>query len=122
MTSEDLAARLFALEERLERLERLSFLSYTELRKVAEYAYQIRIYEPEPGDAPFKRMPKMHALSDEEALGAGMGVADLVALKFKMSRFLQARCRQDALALAKDIAEERKRRPIEAEEKGRSAA
>lgn len=110
-----LAERLLAFEERLERLERLSFLSYVETRRLAEYAYQLRIYEPEPGDAPYKRLHGMKGLSDQEALNFGMEIADVVALKVKMTRFLQARCRQDALQLAKDLAEERKRCPVEIE-------
>lgn len=119
MTNEALGERVLALEERLERLERLSYLCYTEIRKVAEYAYLNVKLEADPNTV--KRISKMRQLSDQEALKSGMEFEDLVALKFKQ-RFLVARCRQDVLEIAKEIADERKRRPVVMDEEKRTAA
>ncbi len=99
--------RLAAIEQRLERLERLAFLSYTEVRKVADYAY-LSILMEQDADS-IKRMQGMRALSDHEALQSGMDMEDLVHLKVRMSRFLQARCRHDVLELARELAAERNR-------------
>ncbi len=115
----DLAERLLALEERLERVERLSYLLYGEMRRVAEYAYLNVRLEAEPET--IKRLPGMRSLSDQDALRAGMDVDDLVALKVKQ-RFLVARCRADALAIAKHIADERKRLPVDVAKEERKVA
>lgn len=92
----------------MERVERLSYLSYVETRKLAQYAHSI-VQLAQEGEAA-KAMPGMRALSDDDALRFGMEMEDLIALKFKM-RFLTARCRRDALGIAKELADERKRRP-----------
>jgi hypothetical protein len=96
------------MEERLDRLERLAYLAYVEIRQVADYAYVNARLEVE-GDV-VKRMPKMGKLTDGEAIKFGMDGEDLVALKWKHP-FLVARCRQEALEIAKYIADERKRLP-----------
>lgn len=111
--ADTLLDRLLALEERMERIERISYLCYTEIRKVAEYAYlNVRL---EADADSVKRIPKMRNLNDQEALRSGMDFDDLVALKFKQ-RYLVARCRKDVLEIAKEIADERLRRPIAMEE------
>lgn len=97
--------RLASLEQRLERLERLAFLSYVEIRRVADYAY-LNILLEQDADT-IKRIQGMRALSDHEALRSGMDVQDLVHLKVRMTKFLQARCRHDVLELAQDLAKER---------------
>lgn len=111
--------RLLALEERLERVERLSYLCYVETRRVAEYAY-LNVRMEEDAES-VKRLPGMRHLSDAEALKFGMEMEDLVALKFK-HRFLVARCRRDALVIAKELADERKRRPVVEQEEEREEA
>lgn len=111
MTHEALGERLLALEERLERVERLSYLTYCETRRIAEYAYLNVRLEAEPDSV--KRLSGMRALSDQDALKFGMEFSDVIALKFKQ-RFLAARCREDVLAIAKELAEERHRRPVDA--------
>jgi hypothetical protein len=118
MSKDTLGERVLALEERLERLERLAYLSYVEMRKVAEYAY-LNVRLEEDADT-VKRLSGMRGLSDQDALAAGLEFDDIVALKLK-ARFLTARCRNDALAIAKELADERKRRPV-VDEKKRTAA
>lgn len=117
MASDPILRRLANLEERLERVERLSYLTYTDLRKVAEYAYLNVLLEVDAEE--IKRIPGIRNVTDDQALKAGLSVADLVALKFKQ-RFLVNRCRDDLLAIAKYIAEERERDPAVVESKDES--
>lgn len=111
--------RLRDIERRLEQVERLAYQTYCDVRHVAEYAYQNILLEVDADE--IKRMPGMRNLSDHDALKAGLELEDIIALKFK-AKFLAARCRQDALAIGRYIAEERKRDPAVLEEPERSAA
>lgn len=92
----------------MERVERLAYLEYVETRRLAEYAYlNVRL---EVDAEEIKRVPGIRSLTDDQAIRSGLAVEDLVALKVKQ-RFLGARCREDILAIAKYIAEERNRDP-----------
>lgn len=103
----------------MERLERVSYALYNEMRLVADYAYLNVRLEADPET--IKRVPGIRTLTDDQALKAGLTAEDIVALKFKQ-RFLAARCRADIFEIAKFIADERLRDPVQVQAEERETA
>ena len=100
------------IDRRISRLERLVFQLYTDVQKVAEYAY-VNVRQEVTAEE-IQRLEGFNKLQDKEALGVGLMFHELAALK-QSSRVLRKQARQDSLTLIRDLIRP-KRKPVERSE------
>lgn len=96
----DLDIRLADIERRLDRLERLAFMGYTDIRKVADYAYDNVRLEVSADEV--KKLSEFQQLSDNEALKVGLMVQEIALLKMT-ARGLRKQTRLDAVGIVRDM-------------------
>jgi hypothetical protein len=105
MTDEEIEEQLAQILQRLDRIERVVYVVFDDIRRVAEYSYQLAVRpDPEPGDPPIRRMSHMRPLSHNEATRDGLDMARQIVIK-SIWKTLGFGVRHDVLAIAKEMAE-----------------
>jgi hypothetical protein len=88
------------IERRLTRLERVVYQTYTDVQRLADYAYTNVRTEVTADE--IQRLEGFNKLQDMEAFKVGLMFHEVAALKHTV-RHLRRQARQDALTLIRDL-------------------